>query len=557
MLDLSSIVANLQAGCFLAASDFLETFQQSHTTLTIEERAHLLMIFDWLHQHSLHYPEQHAATIEELDDLVLDEEDVVVTPLNPSSFMHSQPSKMQQQEFEYGFMMLRMIMNKIQDIFLNADKLEHPEQNLSISFSLMDYIFDEDNYHKQLLNNIIVMEWFVKHAQQRQAPYFDRLLQDHTFASLYCPYLDLNLITSPYGECVLTFALKKQVSDEVFDLLIQHGADVNGVFRLPSFMNQMFRTHAARGEDPLLGTRNSQQVLVQAKIVVENKNNPPLMEAIVRGETSKALRLLQAEELAINIETQHIGAVVNQWRYPTPLMMASYLGNMAVVDGLLARSVAINAVDNQHESAIFYALRANQTCILQKLIESGANISQKNIHERGIEDLIRVFAYPYIQRSFKVFTQFSDIMVNYPHAFLFFMDKMLLQEMPTILDVVAKDQLLKVLSGYLVSANKDSSSHGFFRPLEDAGVDTLLRQQILMMYQGHQKPPKIYGQGQMTNIMIMALGISQYQIRKCSHSFEKIYPILQSAHQLYFISQLPDGICAHILSYFSYQMIND
>lgn len=76
----------------------------------------------------------------------------------------------------------------------------------------------------------------------------------------------------------------------------------------------------------------------------------------------------------------------------TPLHLAAELGNVTLIDVLLEEGGAnINAVDNEGESALFYALRGEHDAAVRKLLDQGIDFNARNSDGESASDFCNSF----------------------------------------------------------------------------------------------------------------------------------------------------------------------
>jgi len=118
------------------------------------------------------------------------------------------------------------------------------------------------------------------------------------------------------------------------------------------------------------------------------------------GRTALHLAILMCENLpeqACSNMTSHLlhhGANPNigDEEGATPLHLASELGNTALIETLVDEGGAsVNAVDNEGETALFYALRGQHVGVVRKLSEYGIDVHTRNSDGESALDFCNSF----------------------------------------------------------------------------------------------------------------------------------------------------------------------
>lgn len=72
----------------------------------------------------------------------------------------------------------------------------------------------------------------------------------------------------------------------------------------------------------------------------------------------------------------------------TPLMNASYNGDLSAVEAALADGVDINAKDVDGADALMYAVNGGETEIAERLVEAGAEVNTSDAYSTALETAV-------------------------------------------------------------------------------------------------------------------------------------------------------------------------
>jgi hypothetical protein len=531
MINLETIFQYLQNGEFETVINILDPIGGDFSMdIILNDRAILLKIIDLLNSYSLTLPENTA-----------DDE----SRYQASIQFGSKDRLARSENYDLIFRILRVI-----SFYLSV--MENPSLNSEdISNTLIDYLCEEENQAKGFYRNLLFQHFFSTHTSQ----FFNRLKTEPNFTNKVCRIVNPNYLDT--GDCyndesILVYAMRNGVSDAVFDALVTHGADVNGFVNYPSCLDNVQRhrypypfirinpfDHQLNGSYTTLRPQSQCNSTLQLNC----RRKSPLIEAIMNGNLMYFNRLLQSEHILLTAVHENLNGNPNPitLRNMSPLMLASYLGRLDMVKALIARGANINEVDHYGESAIFYAMRANQKeTFLLLLKQEQLDPNVRNQSYRTFLDYIYEFNNRELQQLVAPVDRFRSIFLIEPQLLLDYLCRMIDEKMFLLIDDINRYDIVSYLS--LIDTVQSAI---VFHPLQNGGPlepeERLngYQNSFITMFSNHLHEPFICSGEKDSQYVVMQSTEDKFQIRYNPFSVEKAYHILRMAHIMSNLANCP------------------
>ncbi len=457
-----------------------------------------------------------------------------------------------------NFYISREILNTL-NVILRRSEVHLPSDSM-----LIDFLVSEANQDRGFLRNVLFQEFITNYARDPSTTFFNRFIQDLGFMRRICRDICPGYFLGKENEDILTRATRWDVSAEIFDALVFHGADVNGRRQRPSFFHTPYtRQVNAHFIEPVTESRKQwfqPHRVREARLFFKNGTKSPLFEAILQGNLSHIERLLLATEIILTRDIDDVFSAIDvndvlpECRSMSPLMLAAYLGYSDIIQALLLRGANINEVDDFGESAIFYALRANQLTVFYFLFEHGdIDITLTNHQGLSLQDLMHTFHYPAMQEIFDPKARLYHLIRNKPEFLREYILELIEAKMPVLVDGLDKDEVPSFLGRHQSQSNP---FHAFFKlPSPDT-----FEERFLMLSKKHDIMPFISAGRANSNsnyVVVQNPADGKYQVRLNLFSFKKAQQLAMMAYFLQRLKYFPVECLLEIVSYFSTEEIFD
>jgi ankyrin repeat protein len=166
----------------------------------------------------------------------------------------------------------------------------------------------------------------------------------------------------------------------IVETLIKHGANANSVDHCGwnSLFHAVFRSFPSPAIHHLL-------VESGADVHIQSKNGYNLLHAAVMAKYPNSTTIHLLKEMQVNLNHQNT-------KGQTPLMIATERGHHRTIHQLLSLpEVDVDLVNNEGRSALFLAVIHGYTCLVQTLLNHGANPYRTDMHGFDVHHYAKEF----------------------------------------------------------------------------------------------------------------------------------------------------------------------